>query len=162
MEYDDLPPETSGGKPSYEARKLREAYIACKDVLNDPNADESEKKAMLFYLDQLKDVHPCADENKFVKFRKGIGGTGDTIVYKSYVVRDHKTKKPLLNEKGDLVIIKCAFKDLAGYLDTIKSRRAESLRRCDGVWPLSESDKKYAAPDPYAYLYDNMRQNYGR
>lgn len=162
MNNKEIPEDTVGGKPSYEAQKLRETFIFCKQLLANPKIDDGEKKTMEFYLECLKEITPCADENKFRRPHKGIGGTGDTQVFKPYVVREHGTKQPLLNKKGELVVIECVFTDLVRYLDTIKSCRAESLRMVDGVWPLHEEDKKYAAPDPYAYLYDNMRQNYGR
>lgn len=162
MDNKEIPEATVGGKPSYEAQKLRETFIFCKHILADPKADDSEKRTMEFYLERLKEITPCADENKFRRPCKGIGGSGDTQVFKPYVVRDRKTKKPLINAKGDLVIIKCIFTDLVRYLDTIKSCRAESLRMVDGVWPLHEADKKYAAPDPYAYAYEEMRKGNGR
>lgn len=150
-----LPEEISKYKDGYEARKLKETYIACKEKLANKSLDKSERKALEFYVEQLKKVHPCADENKFQKFGRGIGGSGDTEVVKPYVVRDRKSKKPLLNEAGELIIINCVFEDLARYLDTIKSGRAESLRRSDGVRPLRAADEKYAEPDPYAYAFHN-------
>lgn len=150
-----LPEEISKYEDSYEARKLKETYIACKEKLANKSLDKSERKALEFYVEQLKKVHPCADENKFQKFGRGIGGSGDTEVVKPYVVRDRKSKKPLLNEAGELVVINCVFEDLARYLDTIKSGRAESLRRSDGVRPLRAADEKYAEPDPYAYAFHN-------
>ena len=162
MNNKEIPEDTVGGKPSYEAQKLRETFIFCKQLLANPKIDDGEKKTMEFYLECLKEITPCADENKFRRPHKGIGGTGDTQVFKPYVVRDRKTKKPLLNTKGNLVVIKCVFTDLVRYLDTIKSCRAESLRMVDGVWPLHEEDKKYAEPDPYAHAYEEVHKRIGR
>ena len=109
MNNKEIPEDTVGGKPSYEAQKLRETFIFCKQLLANPKIDDGEKKTMEFYLEQLKEIKPCADENKFRRPCKGIGGTGDTQVFKPYVVRDRQTKKPLLDAQGNLVVIKCVF-----------------------------------------------------
>ena len=157
MTQDYIPDNTAaGGNPSYEAQKLRETYVFCRQALANTTLPESERKAMAFYVEELKTIKPQADKDRFRRPCKGIGGIGDTQVFKPYVMRDRKTKLPLLNEKGDLIVIKCVFSDMVRYFDTIKSRRAESLRHADGVWPMYEEDNKYAEPNPYAYAYEKI------
>lgn len=157
MNNKELPQDTVNGKPSYEAQELRKAYISCQEKLANKDLDILERKAQEFYLEQLKQIQPCADENKFHKPGKGIGGSGDTEIIKPYIVRDRKTQKPLVGADNKLVIIDCIFKDTVRYLSTIQSGRAESLRRIDGVRPLHERDKKYVEPDPYAFTFNNLQ-----
>lgn len=157
---EEIPEATVNGKASYEAQELRKAYISCKEKLANKDLDLVERQALEFYVEQLKNIHPCADENKFRKPGKGIGGSGDTEVIKPYVVRDRKTKKTLVKSNGQLVVIDCIFSDIARYLNTITTGRAESLRRVDGVRPLHFSDNKYAEADPYAYAFKAVK-DYG-
>ena len=153
MNDKELLQDTVNGKPSYEAEELRKTYISCQEKLANKDLDILERKAQEFYLEQLKYIYPCADEHKFYKPGKGIGGLGDTEIIKPYIVRDRKTQKPLVGVDNKLVIIDCIFKDTVRYLSAIQSGRAESLRRIDGVRPLHERDKKYAQTDSYTLIF---------
>lgn len=151
------PARTANGKPSYEAEMLWDTYHSCKEKLANPQLDQAERKALEFYVEQIRGIQPCADENKFHKPGRGIGGTGDTEIIKPYVVRDHKTSRPLLRHDGSPLTIQCRFRDVARYLYTIKSQKAESLNMVDGVRALSVTDQlQYQKADPYAYAYRNL------
>lgn len=142
------------GQQSYEAKKLNAAIEHCQSRIADDKVSTLEKQAMAFYLNEIKQITPCADENKFRKFAKGIGGSGDTEVIKPYVVRNRQTNKPLQKSDGSLVVIKCVFTDVDRYLTTVMSCKAETLRRSDGVRAFNAEDQhKYEAPDPYAYAF---------
>lgn len=159
----DLPADTVLGKPSYEAKKLRLTFISCKQKLANPKLDEAERKALNFYIEQMRTIHPIADENKFRKWRKGVGGSGDTEIIKPYVVRDHTTHRPLLNPDGSVKTIPCIFENVTCYLDTINSQKASSLRRVDGVRAVSPIDQiTYGAPNPYAYAYADAIKTKGK
>ncbi|MBQ7284963.1 MAG: hypothetical protein IJW72_01755 [Alphaproteobacteria bacterium] len=157
MSNDYQPCKTVNGKPSYEAEKLWETYHFCKQTLANPNLDSAERKALEFYVEQMRGITPCADEHKFRKPCKGIGGSGDSEIIKPYVVRDHSTNAPKLRHDGSLVTIQCKFQDVVRYLYTIKSQKAESLNFVDGVRALSIIDQmQYQKPDPYAYAYSSF------
>lgn len=139
---------------NYEAKRLNDAISYCQKRIAASDVDALEKQAMAFYLNEIKQITPCADENKFRKFAKGIGGSGDTEVIKPYVVRNRQTNKPLQKSDGSLVVIKCVFTDVDRYLTTVMSCKAETLRRSDGVRAFNAEDQhKYEAPDPYAYAF---------
>ncbi len=142
------------GQQSYEAKKLNAAIEHCQNRIADDTVPALEKQAMAFYLNEIKQITPCADENKFSKFAMGIGGAGDTEVIKPYVVRNPKTQLPAQKPDGNLVVIKCVFTDISRYLQTVMSEKAETLHRSDGVRALNDADQqKYEAPDPYAYAF---------
>ena len=88
---------------SYEAKKLNAAIEHCQSRIADDKVSTLEKQAMAFYLNEIKQITPCADENKFRKFAKGIGGSGDTEVIKPYVVRNRQTNKPLQKSDGSFI-----------------------------------------------------------
>lgn len=142
------------GQQSYEAKKLNTAIERCQASIASADVDNVEKQAMAFYLNELKQIIPCADKDRFRKFAMGIGGSGDTEVIKPYVVRNRQTNKPLQKSDGSLVVIKCVFTDVDRYLTTVMSGKAETLHRSDGVRAFNAEDqRKYEAPDPYAYAF---------
>ncbi|MBQ8661567.1 MAG: hypothetical protein IJ482_04500 [Alphaproteobacteria bacterium] len=154
------PAKTVNGKPSFEAEMLWDTFRFCKQQLAGGQLDDAERKALEFYVEQMRDIHPCADENKFKKPGRGIGGTGDSEIIKPYVVRDHQTNKPLLRHDGSPLTIKCRFRDVVRYLYTIKSQKSESLNMIDGVRALSVTDQlRYQKPDPYAYAYRSITKD---
>ncbi len=142
---------------SYEAQKLQQTKEKILKILSNPDIHPLEKKAMQFYLKDLQDKHPVSDTQKFSKPEKGIGGTGDEEIRASYVVRDHKTNRPLL-KNDELVIIPCVFSSFSKYLDIISSGKADSLRlqAGKGAYPLNSSDQKYVKPNEYAYAIEAM------
>lgn len=155
------PLKTVNGKPSYEAEMLWETYHFCKQTLANPQLDSAERKTLEFYVEQIRSIRPCADENKFRKPGKGIGGSGDTEIIKPYVVRDRDTNQPLLQKDGSPLTIQCCFRDVVRYLSTIKSQKAESLNMVDGVRALSAIDQlKYQKTDPYAYAWNYMQKTH--
>ncbi len=154
------PARTVNGKPSYEAEMMWQTFQNCKQKLANPELDAAERKALEFYIEQIRSITPCADENRFKKPYKGIGGSGDSEIIKPYVVRDHTTNAPILKPDGSLLTIKCCFQDVARYLHTIKSQKAESLNRIDGVHALNAIDQlNYQKPTPYASLYRNLSKD---
>jgi len=143
----------------YEARKLLEAKQIILKKIADPNIDPIEKMAMQFYFEQLKDQRPVPDKQKFIKYKMGIGGSGDEEMRASYVVRDHQTHAPL-TKNGKLIIIPCVFSSFSTYLDIISSGKADSLRyeANEGAHPVNASDKKYIQEDSYASIRDAVRK----
>lgn len=63
------PAKTVNGKPSFEAEMLWDTFRFCKQQLAGGQLDDAERKALEFYVEQMRDIHPCADENKFKKTR---------------------------------------------------------------------------------------------
>lgn len=151
------PSKTVNGKASYEAEMLWDTFQFCKQKLSDNKLDIAERKALEFYVQEIRSIHPCANEDKFKKPGKCIGGTGDSEIIKPYVVRDHQTNNPILKSDGSVLTISCRFRDVARYLYCIKSQKAESLNLVDGVRAISISDQlHYQKPDPFAYAYQNL------
>lgn len=81
-----------------------------------------EKRVCLFYLNELKTLTCCPDEERFRPFHKCIGGTGDRMVFQKFVLRD-KNNNICLNSDNSLKSIICGFQDFQTYLQYIRGEK---------------------------------------
>ncbi len=81
-----------------------------------------ERQALLFYTKELKSFRGCPDDQKFTKPGKCIGGYGDQMVFKQWILRD-KENNVIANEDGEPLIKKCCFQDLHTYLKYVRGER---------------------------------------
>ncbi len=98
--------------------------VLCRRALMEqavsPKSDPLEKKAALFYLGALKDFDTKLLHNQG-RFRRGIGGTGDNMVFMPLVEREND--KALLDEEGNVQATKCVFDDFKTYLAYIQTSK---------------------------------------
>lgn len=100
----------------------------CHNKIKNENLSLIEKKTLLFYAKKLQDLRGCPDNQKFVKPGKCIGGYGDQMVFKPWVMRDVENN-PLINGKDELVIKSCGFQDMHTYLQYVRGER-KVQRKC--------------------------------
>lgn len=94
----------------------------CHDKAKNEKLPLIEKKALLFYAKKLKNLRGCPDDQKFVKPGKCIGGYGDQMVFKPWIIRDAENN-PLINNKDELVVRSCCFEDMHTYLQYVRGER---------------------------------------
>ena len=155
MSTNNNSPYSSSSK-NYEAQEINRAITFCKLRLADQDHDTAESKALIFYLEQLQTLHPCADEDKGRRYGKSIGGYGDSEIIKPYVLRNPKNNQPILNHDGSVKTINCYFRNISLYCHTIISQKASKLNPIDGIRAVSEVDQmRYKVPDLYTLTSNN-------
>ncbi len=117
--------QTSFNDTSIDNNDAREnALVICRKALiqtaADPRENPAEKKAALFYLTTLKDYSEKLLHHQS-GFGRGIGGTGDNMVFMPLVERENG--EVLLDKNGKLQTTKCVFDDFQTYLQFIQTRR---------------------------------------
>ena len=85
----------------------------------DKNVKPLERQVAAFYLGVLK---PYDDRvlRKQRGFGRGVGGSGDNIIMMPVVERD--AQRLILDENGNLKIVRCVFDDFQSYLNHIECR----------------------------------------
>ena len=79
----------------------------------------TEKQALLFYIDELKKLIPCPEDEQFRKPGRGIGGSGDKIVFQKLVCRDNEGKPIFDNNKPKVKT--CVFDNISTYIDFVSN-----------------------------------------
>ena len=79
----------------------------------------AEKQALLFYIDELKKLIPCPEDEQFRKPGRGIGGSGDKIVFQKLVCRDNEGKPIFDNNKPKVKT--CVFDNISTYIDFVSN-----------------------------------------
>lgn len=107
-----------------EEELLHQTLDNCKAKFKAPETSAAEKKAMAFYIEQLSEMGFCSDNAKFARPGKGVGGTGDEMVFHRLVVRDEQGT-PVISPEGELLTEICAFEDFATYLKYVDGKKVE-------------------------------------
>ena len=81
----------------------------------------AEKQVLLFYINELKKIIPCPENEQFRKPGRGIGGSDDKIVFQKLVCRDNEGK-PLYADKK-LRLKTCVFDNLYTYVDFVSNNK---------------------------------------
>ena len=79
----------------------------------------AEKQALLFYIDELKKLIPCPEDEQFRKPGRGIGGSGDKIVFQKLVCCDNEGKPIFDNNKPKVKT--CVFDNISTYIDFVSN-----------------------------------------
>ncbi len=101
-----------------EAKLFNEGIATLRQRLK---SEESlaEKQAVLFYIDELKKLVPCPEDEQFRKPGRGIGGSGDKIVFQKLVCRDNEGKPIFDNNKPKVKT--CVFDNISTYIDFVSN-----------------------------------------
>lgn len=94
----------------------------CHDKIKNEELPLIEKQALLFYIKELKKLCGCPDNQKFVKPGRCIGGYGDQMVFKPWVLRN-KEDNILTDYKGEMLTKSCCFQDMYTYLQYVRGEK---------------------------------------
>lgn len=81
----------------------------------------AEKQVLLFYIHELKKIVPCPEDEQFRKPGRGVGGSGDKIVFQKLVCRDNDGHPLYLDKK--LRLKTCVFDNLYTYVDFVSKNK---------------------------------------
>lgn len=103
-----------------EARLLNSSIHSLRlKLMSEQNI--AEKQVLLFYINELKKIIPCPEDEQFRKPGRGIGGSDDKIVFQKLVCRDNEGK-PLYADKK-LRLKTCVFDNLYTYVDFVSNNK---------------------------------------
>ncbi len=81
----------------------------------------AEKQALLFYIDELKKLIPCPEDEQFRKPERGIGGSGDKIVFQKLICRNSEGIPIFDNNKPKVKT--CVFDNIGTYIDFVSNNK---------------------------------------